>query len=336
MSEPAAAILGCAGPELSRDEKDFFREADPFGFILFARNVTDPGQLRRLTGDLRASVGRDAPVLVDQEGGRVQRLRAPHWREWLPPMDHVARSGGAVGRSVYLRYRLIADELRGVGIDVNCAPLADIATAATHPFLRNRCFGEAAEVVMLAARAAAEGLADGGVLPVIKHLPGHGRAEADSHLALPRIAAPLKVLSAEDFRPFHALRDLPMAMTAHIVLDAVDRDRPATQSPGVIRLIRDEIGFDGLLMTDDLSMQALSGSLGARTAAAIAAGCDVALHCNGDRAEMGDVIAHAGRLGGASQRRAQAALSARREARTIDTAALAAELEALMRGAAIV
>jgi beta-N-acetylhexosaminidase len=336
MPEPAAAILGCAGPDLSRDEAAFFRETDPFGFILFARNVTDPDQLRRLTGDLRSSVARDALILVDQEGGRVQRLRAPHWREWLPPYDHVARSGAAVSRSIYLRYRLIAEELRGVGIDVNCAPLADIAATATHPFLRNRCFGEAAETVISAARAAAEGLADGGVLPVIKHLPGHGRAEADSHQSLPRITAPLEVLSTHDFRPFRTLRYLPMAMTAHVVLEAVDALRPATQSPAVIRLVRDEIGFDGLLMTDDLSMQALSGTLGERTGAAIAAGCDVALHCNGDRAEMADVMAHAGRLGGASARRAKAALSARRAALPIDSAALAAELDALMQGAAIV
>lgn len=326
----SATVLGCASVSLSRAEADFFREAAPWGFILFARNVETPDQLRRLTGDLRAAVGRDAPVFVDQEGGRVQRLRAPHWREYLPPLDQVARSGVGPERGIFLRYRLIAEELRAVGIDADCAPSADLATPGTHPFLLNRCFSEDPDVVISAARAAAEGLAAGGVLPVVKHMPGHGRATMDSHHQLPRVSAPLDELEASDFRCFRALADLPMAMTAHIVFDALDPDRPATASPTVITYIRDRIGFGGLLLSDDLSMQALSGTLGERAARAIAAGCDIALHCNGKPEEMAPVVAAAGALSGAALLRAEAALARRAEAAPIDTLALAAELEALL------
>ncbi len=329
----SATILGCEGPTLSRDEAAFFREADPWGFILFARNVETPGQLARLTADLRASVGRDAPVLVDQEGGRVQRLRAPHWREWLPPLDQVsATAPDRMERALWLRYRLIAAELRAVGIDADCAPSADIAGKDTHPFLRNRCFGVDAETVTRAARAAADGLLAGGVLPVVKHIPGHGRAVVDSHLHLPRVSASLEDLLATDFAPFAALADLPMAMSAHIVFDAVDPDHPATSSRDVIALIRGRIGFGGLLVSDDLSMEALSGTIGDRAGAAIAAGCDIALHCNGKRAEMEAVVAAAGRLSPAGAARAAAALARRSAPEAIDTALLEAEFEALLKG----
>ena len=331
----SATILGCEGAVLSQDEAAFFREADPWGFILFARNVETPDQLRRLTADLRASVGRDAPVLVDQEGGRVQRLRAPHWREWLPPLDEVEAAGPAgFERALWLRYRLIADELRAVGIDADCAPSADIAGPDTHPFLRNRCFGTDPATVAKAARACAEGLLAGGVLPVVKHMPGHGRAVVDSHLHLPRVAAALDDLMATDFAPFAALADLPMAMSAHIVFDALDPERPATASPAVIGAIRDRIGFGGLLLSDDLSMQALSGTIGERAAAAIAAGCDIALHCNGQRAEMEAVVAASGTLGPAASARAKAALARRGAPDTIDTARLEAEFETLQKGRA--
>ncbi|MGB3313133.1 MAG: glycoside hydrolase family 3 N-terminal domain-containing protein [Albidovulum sp.] len=331
----SATILGPSGPVLDAGEAAFFREADPFGFILFARNVETPDQLRRLTGDLRAAVGRDAPVLVDQEGGRVQRLRAPHWREWLPPLDQMACTGGPdQARALWLRYRLVAHELRAVGIDADCAPTGDIAGPDTHPFLRNRCFGQDAATVVAAARACADGLIAGGVLPVMKHLPGHGRAVVDSHLHLPRVTAPLDELDKTDFAPFAALTDLPMAMTAHIVFDAIDPARPATASPEVIRLIRDRIGFDGLLMTDDLSMEALSGSLGDRAAAGIAAGCDIALYCKGVRAEAEEVVAAAGRMSDAAARRAETALAARITPDSIDTALLEAEFEALLKGQA--
>lgn len=333
MGFPASAtILGCEGPALTAAEAAFFREADPFGFILFARNVETPDQLRRLTGDLRAAVGRDAPILVDQEGGRVQRLRAPHWREWLPPLDEVARlAPGARERGLWLRYRLIAAELRDAGIDTCCAPSADIASAGTHPFLRNRCFGSDPATVARAARASAEGLLAGGVLPVMKHLPGHGRAVVDSHLYLPRVTADAAALEATDFAAFRALSDLPAAMTAHVVFDAFDPGRPATLSPAVIGAIRERIGFGGLLLSDDLSMEALSGTIGARAAAAIAAGCDVALHCNGRRAEMEEVIAAAGCLTPAAEARAAAALARRVPPDPIDTSRLEAEFEALER-----
>lgn len=327
----SATVLGCSGPQLTADEAAFYRDADPWGFILFARNVGTPDQLRRLTGDLRAAVGRDAPVLVDQEGGRVQRLRAPHWREYLPPLDQVAQTAGPeMERGIALRYRLIAEELRAVGIDVDCAPSADIALADTHPFLRNRCFGEDAETVIRAARACAEGLMAGGVLPVMKHMPGHGRATLDSHHELPRATAPIDVLEASDFKAFRALSDLPMAMTAHIVFEALDPERPATASPVVIRYIREKIGFGGLILTDDLSMQALTGSLGVRAARAVQAGCDIALHCNGKREEMEPVVAAAGTLSGAALARAEAALARRPAATAIDSQALVAELEALL------
>lgn len=328
----AAAILGCEGPALTDAEAAFFRDADPFGFILFARNIETPGQVRRLTADLREAVGRDAPILVDQEGGRVQRLRAPHWREWLPPLDEVARlAPTARARGLWLRYRLIAQELRAVGIDANCAPTADLAGPGTHPFLRNRCFGTEPGTVAEAARACAEGLLAGGVLPVVKHLPGHGRAAVDSHLHLPRVDADAATLEATDFAAFRALADLPAAMTAHVVFDAFDPDRPATLSPVMIGIIRERIGFSGLLLSDDLSMDALSGPIGARADRAIASGCDVVLHCNGRRSEMAEVVAAAGRLTSAAAARAEAALARRGRPDAIDTVRLEAEFEALGR-----
>lgn len=330
----SATVLGCGGADLSADETAFFRDAAPWGFILFGRNVETPDQLRRLTGDLRDAVGRDAPILIDQEGGRVQRLRAPHWREYLPPLDQVAMTGAAMERGIYLRYRLIAGELSDAGIDVDCAPSADLATPGTHPFLRNRCFSDDPETVIRAARAAAEGLADGGVLPVVKHMPGHGRATLDSHHELPRVTASLEELEATDFRCFAGLADLPMAMTAHIVFDALDPEAPATASPAAIAHIRDRIGFAGLLLSDDLSMQALSGTLAERAGRAIAAGCDIALHCNGNREEMAGVVAAAGTLSGLAKTRAEAALAGRRAPSAIDSSALAAELGALLETSA--
>ncbi|WP_336459613.1 glycoside hydrolase family 3 N-terminal domain-containing protein [Frigidibacter sp. MR17.24] len=334
MTDPitcGATILGCLGPEITPSEAAFFREADPFGFILFARNVETPDQLRRLTASLRDTVGRDAPVLVDQEGGRVQRLRAPHWREFLPPLDQMAATGDS-DRAVWLRYRLIADELRAVGIDANCAPCADVAGPDTHPFLRNRCFGQDAATVARAARAAADAMLAGGVLPVSKHLPGHGRATVDSHLSLPRVTASHAELSATDFAAVRAIADLPMAMTAHIVFEAIDPARPATASPEMIRVIRDEIGCEGLLMTDDLSMEALAGDFATRAATARAAGCDIVLHGNGKPEEMEPVVAHAGRLSGAASGRAARALAARRTPEPIDIEALDREFSALLQG----
>jgi len=327
----AAAILGCAGPDLGRDEAAFFRDADPWGFILFARNLVTPAQILRLTSALREAVGRAAPVLIDQEGGRVQRLRGPVWREWLPPLDHVARTPPAArARSVWLRYRLIAAELSALGIDVNCAVTGDIAGPRTHPFLRNRCFGEDAGTVIVAARAAAGGLLSGGVLPVVKHIPGHGRASTDSHHELPRVDASREALRETDFAVFAALADLPLGMTGHVVFTAIDPEGPATTSAEAIRLIRDEIGFRGLLMTDDISMDALPGTIAGRAAAAIRAGCDAVLHCNGDRNEMEAVVAAAGRMTPAARARADAALALRRQPAAVDIGALRAELEGLI------
>ncbi len=322
-----AVILGCQGPELGADERRFFAGASPWGFILFARNIENPGQLRRLTADLREAVGRDAPVLVDQEGGRVARMRAPEWREWAPALEECARLPGRDlrARAMYLRYRLIAAELRAVGIDVNCAPVLDVVQPDTHPVIRNRCYGADPAEVAAIGRAVAEGLMAGGVLPVIKHIPGHGRATRDSHLDLPQVAAPLADLDAVDFAPFRALADLPAAMSAHVVYPALDPARPATLSQRVVRIVRDGIGFDGLLMTDDLSMKALHGPFGARAEAAIAAGCDMLLHCNGDAGEAAAVAEAAPELAGAALARADRALAVRGAAAEADPAALEAE-----------
>lgn len=332
-SASGAAIFGTAGPRLLAEEAAFFRDYDPFGFILFARNVENPDQLRRLTSDLRECVGRDAPILIDQEGGRVQRLRAPHWREWLPPLDQIALAGPkAAVRSMFLRSRIMADELHSLGIDANCAPCCDLAFPDTHPFLRNRCYGGDATEVAQIGRAVADGLLAGGVLPVMKHLPGHGRSTLDTHHALPTVSAPLETLGQTDFLPFRVLADLPMAMTGHLVFERVDPAAPATQSRSIVNLIRQEIGFSGLLMTDDLNMNALSGSLAERAERAIRAGCDVALHCKGDLAEMRQVAQAAGTLSPDSLRRARLALSLREAPQSVDIAALEAELSAILKG----
>lgn len=326
-----ATILGCSGLDLEPQEAAFFREADPFGFILFARNIDSPTQLSRLTDDLRQSVGRDAPILIDQEGGRVQRMTPPHWAQWMPPFDQVQQTAPQnAERAMYLRYRLIAAELSAVGIDTNCAPLADIATEHTHPFLRNRCFGTELDQVVPLARATADGLLAGGVLPVIKHMPGHGRATLDSHKSLPLVDASLEELKSSDFKAFAELVDVPMAMTAHIVFPALDPDFPATQSATVVSYIRDQIGFDGLLMTDDISMQALSGGIADRAAASLSAGCDVVLHCNGEMAEMQAAVDASGTMTEKAERRAMQALEARKPPDQVDLDALRAEFSELM------
>ncbi|MGQ0566386.1 MAG: glycoside hydrolase family 3 N-terminal domain-containing protein [Gemmobacter sp.] len=326
-----AVILGCAGPRLLPDEAAFFRDADPWGFTLFARNVEDPAQLRRLTADLRASVGRNAPIFTDQEGGRVQRLRAPHWREWTPPLDFVRAAGERAERALWLRSRLIAHELRGVGIDGNYAPTLDVARPETHPFLRNRCLSDDPATVIRLGRAVAQGHLDGGVLPVVKHMPGHGRGVADSHFDLPETDASLPDLTATDFAPFAALADLPVGMSAHVVYRALD-DLPGTQSARVIAHVRDRIGFDGLLLTDDLSMQALSGTIADRAAASLRAGCDVALYCKAEMPDALAVVAAAGRMTRDAQARADRALDRRHPPEPVDIAALEAELRSLAAG----
>ncbi|MEY8843026.1 glycoside hydrolase family 3 N-terminal domain-containing protein, partial [Cribrihabitans sp. XS_ASV171] len=277
------------------------------------------------------AVGRDCPILIDQEGGRVQRLRAPLAREWLPPLIHADRAGREAARAMYLRYRLIAHELRELGIDCNCAPMVDIAREATHPFLANRCYGRDAETVTELGRAVTDGLLAGGVLPVVKHMPGHGRATMDSHHDLPHVDADPEDLDDTDFAPFRSLADLPMGMTAHIVYDRIDEE-PATISRRMVGVIRDQIGFDGLIMTDDLSMKALRGRLCDLSRAAIAAGCDVILHCNGMLAERAEVAHAAGPMSEAAQMRAERALACRQAPGELDIAAVEADLSRLMGG----
>lgn len=325
-----AFICGSSGTKLTPDEVAFLRESDPWGFILFRRNIDTPEQTRALTEHFRSIVGRDAPVLVDQEGGRVQRLGPPHWPRYPPGRrfgdiyagDPLA--GLAAARSTA---RLIADDLYRLGITVDCLPLCDVPQPGSHDIIGDRAYAEAPEPVALLARAVMAGLMEGGVLPVVKHVPGHGRAHADSHLSLPIVDTPRDDLARIDFMPFAALADAPMAMTAHVVYSALDPRAPATLSASIIRsVIREKIGFGGLLMSDDLSMNALAGSLGERASGAITAGCDVALHCNGDLEEMQAVAASAGTLSGPSLARADAALAAARPPHDLDRGWLEAKL----------
>lgn len=308
-----AFIAGCSGLALCDEERSFVRDANPFGFILFRRNIADPDQVRALTASLRDCVGRDdAPVLIDQEGGRVQRLGPPHWPRY-PAGRRYAQAASSAAQARHLARlgaRLIAEDLRALGITVDCLPVLDVPVPGSDAIIGDRAYADAPDSVAELGRAAAEGLMQGGVLPVMKHVPGHGRAGLDSHEALPRVEASLADLRERDFPPFRALADLPMAMTAHIVFTAIDPERPATTSPAVIGdIVRGEIGFDGLLMSDDLSMKALSGSLRARAEAALRAGCDVALHCNGRLDEARAVAEGTSWLEGAPLRRAAAALA---------------------------
>jgi beta-N-acetylhexosaminidase len=317
-----AAIYGLSGLELTPEERAFFRDADPWGFILFARNVGDAKQLSRLTMTLRDCVGRDAPILIDQEGGRVARLKPPNWRKAPAAQvfgDLFLRDPELAIEASWLNHRLLAHELRGVGVDVDCAPVLDLRVAGADDIIGDRAFGEAPDPVSTLGRTAMDGLMAGGVAPVIKHMPGHGRADADSHLSLPRVNEVRDVLSETDFAPFKALADAPMAMTAHIVYADIDPDHPATTSREVVEhIIRGEIGFDGLLMTDDLSMKALSGTFRERGEASIAAGCDVVLHCNGDQGEMRQVAEAAPELADKALIRAEIAERARQNSESFD------------------
>lgn len=309
-----AVILGCAGLTLSGEETAFFRDVRPWGFILFKRNVESPDQVRRLVDSLRATVDReDAPVLIDQEGGRVQRLGPPHWRRYPPGRAY----GDLAGNDPLLRReitrlgaRLLAHDLRALGVNVDCVPVLDVPDPSGHEIIGDRAYGRTPDEVSLLGRAAAEGLIAGGVLPIIKHIPGHGRAKADSHMELPVVEASYEELEARDFAPFKVLSDMPMAMTAHVVYTAIDKKRPGTTSKKVHRqVIRGAIGFDGLVMTDDLSMKALKGDFTERAQAALAAGCDMILHCNGDMAEMKAVVDGVKALKGRSAERARAAMA---------------------------
>jgi len=308
-----AFIAGCSGATLTHEEDAFFRDAAPWGFIRFRRTIETREQVRALCDALRDTVGRaDAPILIDQEGGRVQRMGPPHWPKYPAGSAYgrVHANDPLVRRELArLGARLMAHDLLAVGINVDCVPVLDVPVQGSHEIIGDRAYGRDPETVAVLGRAAAEGLLAGGVLPVIKHVPGHGRAFADSHLALPVVEAAREELEAHDFPPFRILADMPLAMSAHVVYTALDPERPATTSPVVIRdVIRGHIGYDGLLMTDDLSMHALSGSFRDRAEAAFAAGCDMALHCNGRMEEMAPVAEAAPELAGDALRRADAAL----------------------------
>ncbi len=330
MSESKSMILGCAGKSPTEDEIRFYRDERPWGFILFARNIGEAGQIRDLVASMRDSVGRpDAPVFIDQEGGRVQRLR--------PPLAPNYPAGGALGalwreddeagrRAAWLMARLHAFDLSRYGITADCLPVLDVPVDGASDVIGARAYGKEPHAVIELGKASAEGLMSGGVLPVMKHIPGHGRAFADTHFALPTVDTPLEDLRRHDFAPFKALNQLPMAMTAHVVYSAVDPDNPATTSAKVVNdVIRAEIGFDGLLMSDDTSMKALSGDFPTKAAAILAAGCDLVLHCNGVFEEMSGIASRTTPLTGKSLQRAERALTYIRNRDVADENAIRAE-----------
>jgi beta-N-acetylhexosaminidase len=319
-SRPRAIIFGTSGPTLSQGERRFLAAADPYGFILFRRNVENPAQVRRLVSELRDSVGRaDAPVLIDQEGGRVARLGQPHWPK-LPPARTIGllaerdlakglRAATALGRAIG---GLLAD----LGIDVACAPVVDLLLPETHGVIGDRAFSDSPELVGALASAVCGGLRDAGVTPIVKHSPGHGRAKVDSHLALPVIAAGRDVLGATDFAAFRLVRDAPWAMVAHCVYQAFDAELPASTSAVTIsEAIRGAIGFDGLLIADDIGMKALRGTLAESAAATLAAGCDLTLHCSGVLSEMEEIAPAVAPLGDAARRRLESAARWMRQGR---------------------
>ncbi len=313
MTESRSLVLGCAGKTLSRDEIAFYRGEAPWGFILFARNIGEPEQIKDLVAHLRDCVGWNAPVFIDQEGGRVQRLRPP-----LAPNYPAGASLGALYRddeeaglrAAWLLARLHAFDLLRYGINADCLPVLDVPVEGASDVIGARAYGKEPKIVAALGRASAEGLMSGGVLPVMKHIPGHGRAAADTHFELPTVTTSLKELRKHDFAPFAALNDLPMAMTAHVIYSAVDPKAPATTSGKVVEeIIRGEIGFDGLLLSDDTSMKALSGDFQTKAAAILAAGVDIVLHCNGEMDEMRAVASRAKPLEGKALERASRALS---------------------------
>ena len=307
----SAAIYGCSGPILTAEERAFFADVRPWGFILFRRNVESPEQVLKLTSDLRDAVGWDAPVLVDQEGGRVQRLGPPHWSKYPPGEAFLKATNDPLAARELARLggRLMAHDLKAVGINIDCAPVLDVPTPGAHDIIGDRAYAQDPATVAQLGRAVAEGLLAGGVLPVIKHMPGHGRAFADSHKELPTVHAGLDALDQWDFAPFKALSDMPIGMTAHIVFTAIDKKRPATQSKKAIKVIREQLGFGGLLLSDDLCMNALKGTLTERAEASLKAGCDLVIHWTGDMTEMRQVAEGVGKLKAGAKKRAEAALA---------------------------
>ncbi|MGE3991102.1 beta-N-acetylhexosaminidase [Pseudorhodoplanes sp.] len=330
-----AFISGLSGTAISREEARFFREASPWGLILFKRNIEAPEQVRAITNGFRNIVGWDAPVLVDQEGGRVQRLGPPHWPVYPPGAAYAALYAADPSRgkaAAWLGARLIGEDLSRLGIDVDCLPVADVPVEGADSVIGDRALGDTAEQVAALAAAQADGLMSAGLIPVVKHLPGHGRATADSHLKLPVVDTGRAILEATDFEAFRPLSSLPLGMTAHVVFSAIDPVQPATTSAIMIReVIRGSIGFKGLLMSDDVSMGALSGTLDERSRAALAAGCDVVLHCNGNLDEMRQVAEAAPLLSGEAAARADDALALRAQRSEIDIAAARARFADLMR-----
>ncbi|MGA0393355.1 MAG: beta-N-acetylhexosaminidase [Rhodospirillales bacterium] len=331
----APVIFGCSGLKLTSDEQAFFREANPLGFILFARNCDTPEQVKSLVLSLRDCIARvEAPVLIDQEGGRVARLTPPHWRAAPAPAVFAECAKQSTEKAVAaakLNAQMMATELRALDITVDCTPVLDLPQPDADPIIGDRALGDDPAMIALLGRAVCEGMIAGGVLPVIKHLPGHGRATADSHKALPVVDTPHDELSATDFAPFHALRDMPWAMTAHVLYSKLDSSGPATTSKKVIGdIIRGEIGFQGVLLSDDLSMQALTGDMHERAAASLNAGCDIVLHCNGELAEMEAVMTACGTLSSDTQRRLEQAESHRGDIQTTDLQEAEAKLNRLM------
>src|ERR1700723_212307 len=330
-----AFLTGVSGLELTATEREFIRAERPWGFILFKRNVETPEQVIRLLRDLRDTVSEpDAPVLIDQGGGQVQRLRPPNW-----PLYPAGAAFGdlydidpALGISAArLSARLIAADLSDLGVTVDCLPLADVPVPGADAVIGDRAYGAEPKKVAAIARAVTDGLEHGGVLPVLKHIPGHGRATADSHLKLPTVDTSKNELERTDFAAFRPLADLPMAMTAHVVFSALDPAHPATTSATIIeQVIRGVIGFQGLLMSDDVSMNALAGSIAARTRAIVAAGCDMVLHCNGKLDEMREVAAETPELSGKALQRARMALASRKPPQPFDRLAARGELDGLI------
>src|SRR6476469_3853800 len=330
-----AFITGISGLELDAAERQFIAETRPWGFILFKRNIEAPGQVSALVRELRDCLGEaDAPVLIDQEGGRVARLVPPHWPAYPPGATFGALYDldKALGlKAARLSARLIAADLIDLGVTVDCLPLADVPVAGADAVIGDRAYGSEPAKVAALARAVTEGLEQGGVLPVLKHIPGHGRATADSHFRLPTVDTPREELERTDFAAFQPLAELPMAMTAHVVFSALDPAQPATTSATIIRqVIRGAIGFQGLLMSDDVSMNALAGSITERTRAIVNAGCDMVLHCNGKLDEMHDVARETPELAGEALVRAKRALASRRQPEPLDRQAARAELDALI------
>ncbi len=330
-----AFITGTSGTELTAAEREFIAAERPWGFILFKRNVADPDQVTSLIARLRDAVGDpQAPILIDQEGGRVQRLGPPNWPVYPAGavFGRLYDIDPAVGLSAArLSARLIADDLSRLGVSVDCLPLADVPVAGADAVIGDRAYGTEPAKVALIARAVTNGLGEGGILPILKHIPGHGRATADTHFRLPVVDTPENELKATDFAAFRSLADLPMAMTAHVVFSAFDPAHPATTSATMIeRVIRGLIGFQGLLMSDDVSMNALAGSIAERTQAIFAAGCDIALHCNGKLDEMRDVARQTPELSGKALERAEAALASRKSPLAFDRVAAKVELDALV------